>query len=1665
MGARIVFHHSNFFSLTSPNASSCAGDAKTYYDPMAVVLPTAPSGGTAGYGLAGSTTLPGITGLTGPTGAAPFPISALSSPTETVRPSFIKNVSVDLTDTNASTPSNLASSCSLGRGASVPPTSSCATFDFGAIGGISTTMGGTLLVIGGIQGYNWAGQLPGGTGYNDFDFYGPTVSCGPVKPTSGPGAITAPTGFNECPSSVFALGVNSLPESAFASSPDLMPAYIGTTGPSGPVSTWANISGVVGYSGPEGTAGASAVYSAGSESILLFGGAAPLAAVGATGPGQTVFDTWVFDLKTQTWNLKSSNIFVANKILNLNDVALDIRSAGTAPCTTASASPCDTSAHVAPFPQIIPHSVGSRALFGYLAVPGMALKTDQVPSTGLMDNANIDTTDRLIIVGGLGGDAGVLSDTHRFNPTYGPEVMDALNRDGDALGTPARVTGDAIQVGTSAANGLDLSFGQPVQNTTATQFALQWISSFHTTTLSNSYGLSFTPTSATTTPVQGSQYYTRRSSHFRPDLPPLTNGPLGGNLAVNTAFAPAVNTTVATGVPGTGYVVAAGGFDAASVGSTGVTGVPLSQAVCSTDNTIVNDGVEVLGTGEGSIGCGGGLSLMSRFYNAGTQTDHENRTSQWSMVTNFIDTFSTPNTPLLWTQLREIPTIAMESGVPRRDTWVPWVGGAHLLPGFDMKRNEVAFFGGLDCKNYVDDAFAPCRGYKSPGRYWRLSTNPADRFVPGDGVTTAAVGDPVTMVPDSEVRAADWNGTGCSPNAITGICTSPATQRMPTHAGMATARGLDPAGNVIIVAWGGAQSAQTTEGQNRVYYLYNAGLAYPAVNPTWAYADPVNQTVTGSPSPPSELINAQMVYSHVTGKYYVYGGLDRSTGTTRGDTWELTITGGGATGCQGQTTNPCYFGWKLLNGPGGLTCYPQSRCTAVSGVTAGPPFRRSHRMTEVNYDNQNPGGVDGDATGGVVTAANLRLLGGEQACTATSPCSYGIFMEGGTPDGIHFVGDRWMFDPTANGGGGHWQYMGEFPPRRLAAMAAVDYFVPALSRTVHRSIMFGGETGFQAPQMATAKDFVTDSSGATQKYFVAPTLGDTWMYDHDNNTWNRVRLLGKGYDAPAGTTDDTIKNLSPESEVRQAYNALNPENRTTVADPATARTSSYSELTPPPLAGAMMITRTFKTDPITGGLKALKLPEVYLIGGRLKNGDFMPLNRIYKFCAGSTGDAFTAQNTGPSILSTTNFNCDAFDDSLDSTSTADDPVYVNASSTSPVTDYVGRWMRKTPNPVSPDTSFPAGLDNATNFSTGRVGSFMGAAAYDPTRDRILVFGGLTSNLAGSLSKVTDQSALLTGATVYEYTPPSPVAPTTVLSNAQRLALREGSWRSIPSCSPFTAPVGRYGHSLAFDTNQQGLVMVGGYDAFGNPLTTTVSYPGGRTYTTPEVWTGTYYADNVSAARNAIDPNVAITNGPCFYWKKITLFGNSIDIPSQSPPQVSIAHAASVYIPASGFNTGYYSMFDNFCEKAGPINSGDLNINKLLAGGAYIDIDRSQLGANENLLLNLTYIPLGTNNRRPDLQFVPANESAVFKVHLMRSGQVTDLLRQVLQPRYMAYTASDQFPQIAQSISVLAPPSGQITTEQILVPLSIDPTIDRIRIERYSGTGILLDASIYRMGNE
>ena len=1416
VGARVLFDFPSFFSITSPNPQTgCAGDAKTYLDYLQ---------SSAGAGV--------------PFAANPLVTNATS------KPDFIKNISVDVTDSNANVNQNAAYSCSYGT-STVAGASSCSTFDYGAIAGVPTSLGGSLFLIGGIQNQNWSGIVNAPNSPINSS-KGLSVSCGPLDVT-----LSGVQGdINQCGGGVYALGIETLPASVAGTS--LAPGA--PTSTTLPISSWSNLNSASTTTGPNAAAGSSVTFDPGTNQIAVFAGASlfdPLAANGSDN-----VDTWTYNITNQKWAKLNPVPNVATVISTNYDTGID----GAVAMVSAS------------------KTITARALFGYTAVPNISL--NQMSTTGTLAVSNIDTTERIVTVGGLvtTGTGGVNEQSYKFNPTFGPELIDAANWSNHAETAPVPIANDGSLV--------------------------QWIDSYHTQLLSNS----------------------QASSQFSPLYGTATTGRLG----FNAGFVPILDTTFSP--VNIGFFMSLGGFD---------------------------DGVAVNTTGTASLGrmlySGRSDALVTAFADA--------QTGNFLGVPNLPSTNSNL-TPIAWTE-------NAESGA----NVVPWFGGVSAQKGFNPATNDVLYFGGTNCRDFMTDStlvMPPCV-FNSTSKYYQL----------------------------------DLGGGAFVHNTKTLAGTMTTVAGAPQRAGIANARGLDLMGRPIIIAWGGmAAPTQTVSGggalannDDKIYVAYNTSVL-PVVTPTWHAVSPLGIA-------PPRLANSAMVFSHVTGKFYLFGGYESgSTTQTLGDTYELSMTG-----CAVNSSN-CNFTWRQLNYTGGLSCYPNC-----------PTARRSHRMVEVNYNNSSP----------LVEAV-------PSTCTATSPCSYGIFMEGGTSDGVSLLSDRWMFDPTGNGGNGHWQLVNGFPPRHLASMATVDYAMPDGSGTVHRAVLFGGETSLQNPERAesdgTTNAALPNAFGGPYSVYLPPTLGDTSIYDFDNNSWQRVQLLGKGYNgAPLSSLATT--------DALQAYDATNVTNNFAApvwpAFPlktgATGNWAELSALSPPATSGAVMITRT-KSGPTSLSGTPLNIPEVFMFGGRLKNGTYATLDNVYKFCAGTTGER-PYQGVGDLY---DDASCDGYD------------ATKNPNSSNPSRSYLGRWLKK--NTIQLYSPAAGGLSSAS-----AVASYMGAGAYDSTGDRILLYGGLTS-VAPSGDHVTNSTrTALTH--VYEYTPPSQQ------NQAGAGDATNGSWLKVPVCatSPVSAvPTARYGHTMAYDSLNNQIIVVGGYDPNGTPLTHSQTDANGGTYTMPDVWTAKRITNPLALPIGVPTITTAATStAPCYYWEQKVTFGNSTSVPSQLPPGTGLSHMGAVFVPTTGYNSGYYAMQDQFCAGAGPIVSSDPSISKLNAGGAYIDIDRSSLGPNENVILNLTYIPMGTTNLRPDGTTFSSAEIAVLKVHLINSGESAISIQSTFQPRYLKFSDTTQFPHVVEELQVLAPPTGAVRQDQLLIPLGIDSSIDRIRVERVSGTAILIDATVVRTG--
>lgn len=183
-------------------------------------------------------------------------------------------------------------------------------------------------------------------------------------------------------------------------------------------------------------------------------------------------------------------------------------------------------------------------------------------------------------------------------------------------------------------------------------------------------------------------------------------------------------------------------------------------------------------------------------------------------------------------------------------------------------------------------------------------------------------------------------------------------------------------------------------------------------------------------------------------------------------------------------------------------------------------------------------------------------------------------------------------------------------------------------------------------------------------------------------------------------------------------------------------------------------------------------------------------------------------------------------------------------------------------------------------------------------------------------------------------------------------------------------------------------------------------------------------------------------------------------PSPSPFPTSTPTSSQYY------NTRFYRVRDDWCANQGPIRNSDSETSKAYVGGVNIDIDRSQLGANEDLLMLVTYQSWTTHTSWPlVLPETPVtHDKTVLEVNLVSTQSSLANLLAARQPRaWMDYDSSSE-PVTLKKIATLEDPFGSLRTEQVYIPLSQSPTADRIRIDRVRGSYQLFQIDLYRLGN-
>ncbi len=205
----------------------------------------------------------------------------------------------------------------------------------------------------------------------------------------------------------------------------------------------------------------------------------------------------------------------------------------------------------------------------------------------------------------------------------------------------------------------------------------------------------------------------------------------------------------------------------------------------------------------------------------------------------------------------------------------------------------------------------------------------------------------------------------------------------------------------------------------------------------------------------------------------------------------------------------------------------------------------------------------------------------------------------------------------------------------------------------------------------------------------------------------------------------------------------------------------------------------------------------------------------------------------------------------------------------------------------------------------------------------------------------------------------------------------------------------------------------------------------------------------SCADFDLDPYSVPTPSP-------TIAPNPTPNPTPDPTPTPVPTATPEY-----YGTSYYRARDDLCAGQGPILSPDADTTKSYVGGVNIDLDRTQLGANEDLLMNVTYLSMNENSVWPDVG-LSQNDRTILKVSLVGTGQSLDTLLGIQQPRPWSDYSST--PVYLKEIATFEDPFGSLRTEQVYLPVSQNVLIDRVRIDRIRGSYYLYQIDIYRLGN-
>lgn len=187
-------------------------------------------------------------------------------------------------------------------------------------------------------------------------------------------------------------------------------------------------------------------------------------------------------------------------------------------------------------------------------------------------------------------------------------------------------------------------------------------------------------------------------------------------------------------------------------------------------------------------------------------------------------------------------------------------------------------------------------------------------------------------------------------------------------------------------------------------------------------------------------------------------------------------------------------------------------------------------------------------------------------------------------------------------------------------------------------------------------------------------------------------------------------------------------------------------------------------------------------------------------------------------------------------------------------------------------------------------------------------------------------------------------------------------------------------------------------------------------------------------------------------------------PTVAPTPTPSPTVAPVATPTSTpyYGSKFYQVRDDWCTGQGPLVGPGPDASKAYVGGVNLDIDRTQLGTSEDLLMLVTYQALNANAAWPSVQ--GTNDETILNVKLIGTSLGLDILLGARQPLSSSDYANPNYVIYTKELATLRDPFASLRTEQVYIPLSENALIDRIRLERVRGSFELYQIDLYRLGN-